>query len=109
MIKIEDAEKIVNEYIDSKPFISDINREGAYLLFEDIKINNIVNIDYNFILYVASAFFDKNRSNAYKHLNKALNEINKSAGAIELKTCQAKKKEKNLLIYELKLKVNIIG
>ena len=108
MIKIDEAEKIINDHVEAKPYEKDLTREGSYLLFEDVSINNTANIDYNFTLYVATAFFNKDRRKAYEALNKALNEINKTS-KIVLESCKQAGKSKNLLIYKLKLKVNIIG
>jgi len=114
MINIEKAQKIITDNVECTPLSAPITREGAYLGFEDLSINNIANVDYYFVLYVATAFFNKDKTKIYKELNKALNEINTSGESpvnpvMELEYCRPLEKNKNLMIYALRIKVNIIG
>lgn len=108
MIDIDKAQKQITDDVTCEIFDKDISREGVYLIFEDVRIQNHLNIDYIFILYVALASFTKNRSVMYKRLNQALNEINQSSN-IDLISCKALKSDGNLLIYELNIETNIIG
>ncbi|MEM5557297.1 hypothetical protein AAHK07_02125 [Aliarcobacter cryaerophilus] len=108
MIDIDKAQKQITDDIACEIFDKDINREGVYLAFEDLKIQNHLNIDYIFSLYVALASFTKNRSVMYKRLNQALNEINQSSN-IDLISCKPMKADGNLLIYRLQIETNIIG
>lgn len=108
MINIDKAQKQITDSVDCEVLDKEINREGVYLAFEDLKIQNHLNIDYIFSLYVALASFTKNRSIMYKRLNQALNEINQSS-TIGLISCKPIKSDGNLLIYRLQIETNIIG
>jgi len=108
MINIDKAQKQITKDITCEVLDKEINREGVYLAFEDLKIQNHLNIDYIFSLYVALSSFTKNRSVMYKRLNQALNEINQSSN-IGLISCNPIKTDGNLLIYRLQIETNIIG
>ena len=107
MIDIDKAQKVITDSVTCTLPKSEINREGSYLIFSDVVIENHFNINYNFSLRVAIGSFTKDEKQIYTELNKRLNEIN-NVSEIELMSCKPKWESK-LLIYDLKLKVKIIG
>jgi hypothetical protein len=108
MIDIDKAQKIITDSVTCKLLESDINREGSYLVFDDVGITNNFNIDYHFTLFVAIALFNKDKQKIYSSLNTSLNEVNDCLN-INLENCKPIKRDGKLLIYQLKLKVKIIG
>ena len=108
MINISKAENLIKNDVTCKLLENEISREGNYLIFDDVSIKNHANIDYNFSLFVAISLFNKDKTKIYIRLNDSLNEINKSL-KIVLLSCRPYKKDGKLLIYEIKIKVNIIG
>ncbi|WP_294967173.1 hypothetical protein [Sulfurimonas sp.] len=108
MIDINKAQKVITDNVTCKLLENDINREGSYLVFDDVNIKNHSNIDYNFSLFVAIALFNKDKTKIYTSLNDSLNEINQCP-SLKLMRCSPYKKDGKLLIYEIKIQVNIIG
>ena len=108
MIDIDKAQKVITDPVKCTLLESDINREGRYLVFDNIAIDNHFNIDYHFTLFVAIALFNKDKQKIYSLLNTSLNEVNDALN-INLENCKPIKRDGKLLIYQLKLKVKIIG
>lgn len=108
MIDIDRAHQIIKESLTCEILDKEINREGTYLCFEELKAQNHLNIDYIFSVYVAIASFIKNKTAIYKRLNQALNEINSSEN-IELISCKPFNFDTNLIIYKLTIQTKIIG
>jgi len=108
MIDINKAQKQITKHLTCQVLDKDITNEGVYLVFENIKMQNHLNVDYIFSLYVAFSSFNKNRVLMYAKLNKALNEINSSLN-IDLNSCNFLKATGNLLIYKLDISTRIIG
>ncbi|WP_324171990.1 hypothetical protein [Sulfurimonas sp.] len=107
MINIDKAQKVITDSVTCKLLENNINREGSYLAFDDISFTNQLNIDYHFTLFVVIALFNEDKQKIYKVLNTSLNEVNESD--IDLVSCKPYKRDGKLLIYQLKLKVKIIG
>lgn len=108
MIDIDKAEVVITDSVTCTMLKNEINSEGTYLLFEDVFLLNHLKVEYNFSLFVAIGLLNEDRQEIYDVLNVSLNEIN-SSQKIELTSCQPIKKDGELLIYQLKLKVKIIG
>lgn len=108
MIDIDKAQKIITDCVTCILLEIEIKRQGSYLAFNDVDIKNHANIDYNFSLFSAIALLNKDKTKIYQELNDRLNEINGSSSC-DLKSCRPYKRDGKLLIYELKLTVNIIG
>ena len=108
MIDINKAQKIITDVVDCKLLEQDINREGNYLLFEDVDIKNHSNIDYNFTIFVAIALYNKDKTKIYTKLNDSLNQINNSP-SLKLTRCNQYGHDGKLLIYKINIAVNLIG
>lgn len=108
MINIDTAQKVITDDVTCTLLELEIKRQGSYLAFNDVDIKNHANIDYNFSLFSAIGLMNKDKRKIYQELNDRLNEINGSS-SIDLVSCRPYKRDGKLLIYELKLKVNIIG
>ena len=108
MIDIDNAQKVITDSVTCTLLSTELNRDGIYLQFNDIGITNQFNIDYQFSLFVAIALFSKDKQKIYEPLNTSLNEIN-SCTEVDLVNCKPYKNDGKLLIYEVKLKVKIIG
>ncbi len=109
MIDIDKAQKQILDDLPCKLLDkSEVTNEGVYLLFENIDIQNHLNIDYIFSVFVALSFYQKNRTKMYKTLNEVLTKINSSLN-IELNSCKPLARDGNLRIYKLNIQTTIIG
>ncbi len=108
MIDVNKAQSLILQTLEAEIMQEEINREGTYILFDNIEILNHASVEYHFSVFVAIALFNRDKTVIYEPLSSSLNQINTTAD-IELLTCKPISRDGNLLTYQLRIKTKIVG